>query len=134
VLLPQTRLIHARTSSHATAPCTLQVVRVAGRSYLRLECIGKGGSSKVYRVLGEDLGTYALKRVRLARVDAASLAGYTNEIALLRRLAGSRYIIRLVGSEVCRESRCLHVVMEYGQIDLNALLAQVRRRLLLCCN
>ncbi len=100
-------------------------MRVEGRSYLRLECIGKGGSSKVYRVLGEDLRTYALKRVRLTRLDKASLEGYTNEIALLRRLTNSRYIIRFYHSEVCRESRNLHVVMEYGQIDLNTMLSQV---------
>ena len=105
-----------------------EIVYVGGRPYLKLDMIGKGGSSRVYRVLGEDMVAYALKRVRLSRMDAASVATYTNEINLLRRLnaAGgetARHIIRLVDAEVTYESRCIHIVMEYGQIDLNKLLA-----------
>jgi serine/threonine protein kinase len=105
-----------------------EVVSVGGRQYLKLDCIGKGGSSRVYRVLAADMAVYALKRVRLSRMDAASVATYTNEIALLRRLSGARHIIRLVDAEVAYESRCIHMVMEYGQCDLNALLQQERER------
>ena len=121
-----------------------EVVAVGGRPYLKLECIGKGGSSRVYRVLGPDTLVYALKRVRLARMDAASVATYTNEIALLRRLNGGdgggggargaggggagRHIIKLVDAEVDYAARCIHIVMEYGQIDLNRLLVLERER------
>lgn len=117
-----------------TLATTREVVVVGGRSYLKLECIGRGGSSRVYRVLGEDMVPYALKRVRLSRMDAASLATYTNEIALLRQLnaAGgdtARHIIRLVDAEVSHESRCIHIVMEHGSCDLNTLLQQERERL-----
>lgn len=111
-----------------------EVVSVGGRPYLKLECIGKGGSSRVYRVLGADCCVYALKRVRLSRMDPSSIASYTNEIALLRKLnaAGGevgRHIIRLVDAEVSHATRCIHIVMEYGQIDLNNLLAGERERL-----
>jgi hypothetical protein len=101
---------------------------VGPRSYLKLECIGKGGSSRVYRVLGEDLCSYALKRVRLSRMDAASVASYSNEIALLRRLAGRKHIIRLLDAEVNYASRCIHMVMEHGQMDLNKLVQTERER------
>jgi hypothetical protein len=104
------------------------VVRVGPRSYLKLECIGKGGSSRVYRVLGEDLCSYALKRVRLSRMDAASVASYSNEIALLKRLAGRKHIIRLLDAEVNYSSRCIHMVMEHGQMDLNKLVQTERER------
>jgi len=104
-------------------------VRVCGRAFLRLECIGKGGSSRVYRVLGEDLVSYALKRVKLGRTDAATVSPYLNEMALMRRLAGRKHIIRLLEGEVSYESRCVHMVMELGQRDLNRLLADERERL-----
>lgn len=105
-----------------------EIVRVAGASYLRLACIGRGGSSRVYRVLGEDMCLYALKRVRLARMDAASVDNYRNEINLLKRLSGSHHIIRLLGAEVSYETRCIHMVMECGQADLNALLQGEKER------
>jgi serine/threonine protein kinase len=105
-----------------------EIIVVGNRRYLRLDCIGKGGSSRVYRVLGEDMSIHALKRVRLARMDAASVCNYTNEISLLKKLAGHRHIIRLFGAEVSYEQRCIHMVMEYGQIDLNKLLQDERER------
>ena len=74
-------------------------------------------------MLGEDLAVYALKRVRLARMEPTAVATYRNEIALLRRLAGSRHIVALVDAEVDHSSRCIHMVMELGQLDLAQTLA-----------
>jgi serine/threonine protein kinase len=121
---------------HSPSPTTVfgslgasnEVVRVGQRNYLRLACIGRGGSSRVYRVLGEDMNLYALKRVRLARMDHASVDVYKNEINLMKRLAGNRHIIKLMDAEVAYESRCIHMVMECGQADLNALLQSEQER------
>jgi serine/threonine protein kinase len=105
-----------------------EIVSVGGHKYLKLDCIGKGGSSRVYRVLGEDMQTYAMKRVRLNRMDASSISSYSNEIALLKKLSGHRHIIRLVAAEVSYESKCIHMVMEYGQCDLNKMLSDEREK------
>lgn len=102
------------------------LVTVNGMPYVRLEVIGRGGSSKVFRVLGPDLQVYALKRVKLGRGDSGSLASFANEIALLRRLAGKANIIRLVDAEVNAPRKTIHVVMEAGEIDLSKLLARER--------
>ena len=103
-----------------------EVITVGGRSYLKLECVGRGGSSRVYRVLGDDLGVHALKRVRLSRMEPSAVETYRNEIALLRRLAGSRHIVSLIDADIDYESRCIHMVMELGQMDLAAALALER--------
>ncbi len=108
-----------------------EIVVVGGKPYLKLSCIGRGGSSRVYRVLGEDMATYALKRVRLSRMDAAAVEPYKNEIALLKRLSGgssARHIIRLIAADVDWSGRCIHMVMEAGSADLAAVLTVERER------
>lgn len=91
------------------------------RIYQRLDLLGKGGSSRVYRVM--DMTTneiYALKRVALDRTDPESMNGYMNEIALLKRLDGNHRIIRLIDSEVRRggagSKGILMLLMECGEI------------------
>jgi len=102
------------------------VIHVNGNPYLRLDVVGKGGSSKVFRVLGKDLGVYALKRIRLSRMDRASLASYTNEIALLRRLRHGRHIVQLREAQVDIGTKTIYVVMELGETDLHGLLKRER--------
>ncbi|KAA0166268.1 hypothetical protein FNF31_01494 [Cafeteria roenbergensis] len=101
-------------------------ITVNGRKYLRLECVGKGGSSRVYRVLGPELKMWALKRVKLGRVDRRSLAPFTNEIALMRRLKGQDTIISLREAEVDLAGKQVLLVMELGEVDLNALMRRHR--------
>ena len=43
---------------------------------------------------------HAIKHVSLDKMDVETMSGYTNEIALLKRLSGNSRIIRLVDSEV----------------------------------
>jgi hypothetical protein len=62
------------------------LVCVNGNTYAKLSVIGRGGSSKVFRVLGPDYNLYALKKVKVARSDPDSIESYFNEIALLRQL------------------------------------------------
>ncbi|KAL0580109.1 Serine/threonine kinase mps1 [Marasmius crinis-equi] len=96
--------------------------------YARLDMVGKGGSSRVYRVMDGDSNIFAIKRVSLENSDAETLQGYMNEIALLNRLAGNSKIIRLIDSEVKLGSGNtkghLFLVMECGEIDLARLLQE----------
>jgi serine/threonine protein kinase len=62
--------------------------------------IGKGGSSRVYRVMSDKNEIYAIKRVSLDKTDEETMKGYMNEIALLKRLDGNSRIIRLIDSEL----------------------------------
>lgn len=93
---------------------------VSKKAYARLDLIGKGGSSRVYRVMNNANEIYAIKRVSLDKTDAETMSGYMNEIALLKRLSGNSRIIRLVDSEVkpgpAGAKGHLMLVMECGEI------------------
>ncbi|KAI0075060.1 Pkinase-domain-containing protein [Panus rudis PR-1116 ss-1] len=88
--------------------------------------IGKGGSSRVYRVIDHTNEIFAIKRVSLDKTDPETMNGYMNEISLLKRLEGNARIIRLIDSEVKSGSGGskghLMLVMECGEIDLARLL------------
>jgi serine/threonine-protein kinase TTK/MPS1 len=75
---------------------------VSKKAYARLDLIGKGGSSRVYRVMNNANEIYAIKWVSLDKTDAETMSGYMNEIALLKRLSGNSMsrIIELVDREV----------------------------------
>ncbi|KAJ6619433.1 kinase-like domain-containing protein [Mycena sp. CBHHK59/15] len=90
--------------------------------------IGKGGSSRVFRVLNSANELYAIKRVSLDKTDSETMNGYMNEIALLKRLDGNSRIIRLIDSEVKAgpggSKGHLFLVMECGEIDLARLISE----------
>lgn len=114
-------------ASVTPAPPNRQMV-VNKKAYARLDCIGKGGSSRVYRVLNHASELYAIKRVLLDKTDAETMAGYMNEIALLKRLEGNSRIIRLIDSEVKAgpggSKGALLLVMECGEVDLARLMSE----------
>eukprot|EP00940_MAST-03C_sp_MAST-3C-sp2_P003368 g3368.t1 len=95
------------------------VVKVDGESFLGVSLVGKGGSSKVYKVFGPKWQVYALKYVQLKRVDRRTVAAYRNEIKLLEKLRGKPSIIQMKCAEINIEKKLVMVVMEYGQLDLN---------------
>ncbi|KUF95460.1 Chromodomain-helicase-DNA-binding protein 9 [Phytophthora nicotianae] len=97
------------SSRDALESLTSKVV-VNDQKYIKLEQIGSGGSSKVYRMLGPDLKIYALKKIKLKKLDAQSIAQFTNEIELLRRLQGSPHIIKLIAAEQDLQQRQINVV------------------------
>ncbi|KAI0947460.1 hypothetical protein AcV7_009886 [Taiwanofungus camphoratus] len=101
------------------------------KAYARLDMIGKGGSSRVYRVMNGANEIFAIKRVSLDRTDAETMGGYMNEIALLKRLEGNARIIRLVDSELRPgpggSKGHLMLVMECGEIDLARLLQEQQK-------
>ncbi|KAJ7134580.1 kinase-like domain-containing protein [Mycena epipterygia] len=90
--------------------------------------IGKGGTSRVFRVLNGANELYAIKRVSLDKTDSETMNGYMNEIALLKRLDGNSRIIRLIDSEVKAgpggSKGHLFLVMECGEIDLARLVSE----------
>jgi serine/threonine-protein kinase TTK/MPS1 len=69
---------------------------VSKQAYARLDLIGKGGSSRIYRVMNNANEIYAIKHVSLEETTS----GYVYEIALLKRLNGISRTARLVDSEV----------------------------------
>ncbi|KAK9320785.1 kinase-like domain-containing protein [Lipomyces orientalis] len=97
-------------------------VTVAGKTYQRLELLGKGGSSKVYKVqLANSTKIYAMKKVTFHEVDDAVVEGFKGEIELLRRLTNEERVVRLVDFEIMEG--CVNMVMECGEIDLAHVLA-----------
>jgi serine/threonine-protein kinase TTK/MPS1 len=92
--------------------------------YLKLECVGQGGTCKVYKVLCPKRKTYALKRIKLAGREKETVAGFMDEIRLLQGLRGRDNIIQLVDAEVCKSEGLIYVVLEYGEIDLARLLSK----------
>lgn len=103
-------------------------IQVNKKVYARLDLIGKGGSSRVFRVITYANELFALKKVALDKTDSETMAGYMNEIALLKRLEGNSRIIRLIDSEVKPgpggNKGHLYLVMECGEIDLARLISE----------
>jgi serine/threonine-protein kinase TTK/MPS1 len=99
-------------------------VFVQGVRYTKLECVGRGGSSKVFKVMGPSCKIFALKRIRLQGRDAEAAAGFIDEIELLQRLKGKPNIIQLVDAQVFADEGLVYMVQEYGEIDLARLLAK----------
>ena len=98
------------------------MVIVRDIKYTKLECVGKGGSSKVYKVMAPNKKIFALKRIRLNGRDAEAATGFLDEITLLTRLKGKSNIIQLIDSEVHKKDGIIYMVLECGDIDLAKLL------------
>lgn len=78
---------------------------MAGKSYQRLELLGKGGSSKVFKVqLLNSTKIYALKKVTFDEVDELVVKGFKGEIELLRSLSEEERVVRLVNFEILEGS------------------------------
>ncbi|KAI4130001.1 MAG: hypothetical protein LQ347_003533, partial [Umbilicaria vellea] len=97
-------------------------ISVNGKLFTRLDKIGRGGSSMVYKVMAENYKMFALKRVNLEDADEVSIRGYKGEIELLRQLSHVERVVRLFDWEVNDERRTLSVLMEMGESDLDRIL------------
>ncbi|KAK1764566.1 kinase-like domain-containing protein [Phialemonium atrogriseum] len=97
------------------------LLRVNDRVYTRIECVGRGGSSKVYRVSAENGSMYALKRVSIENADETTVKGFKGEIDLLKRLTGVDRVIQLYDWELNEEKKMLSLLMEIGELDLYTL-------------
>ena len=115
---------HQQQFSFDTLLASRNFMTLNNTQYLRLDVLGRGGSSKVFRVLSDTGHIYALKRVRVPPKDGKALESFANEITLLARLKGHPCIIQLVDSSVDRATGLVLMLMELGEIDLSKLLAQ----------
>jgi len=107
----ETATAAAGASAAAQANKKRQVLlRVNGRIYTRIDCIGRGGSGKVYRVSAESGKMLALKRVSLESADEHTVRGFKGEIDLLKRLHGVDRVIQLIDHELNLEKQLLSVV------------------------
>ncbi|KAL4813955.1 kinase-like domain-containing protein [Aspergillus spinulosporus] len=97
-------------------------VSINHKPFTRLDCIGRGGSSRVYRVMAENYKIFALKRVNLEDVDPTTLAGYKGEIDLLKKLENVDRVVRLFDWELNSDKHTLSVLMEIGESDLEKVL------------
>lgn len=114
---PKMSVIETATSTAGAAAAAMtqakqrrNVLRVNGRCYTRLDCLGRGGSAKVYRVTAENGNMFALKRVSLDSADEAAIRGYKGEIQLLGRLTGVDRVIQLFDYEVNSVKRVMMLV------------------------
>ncbi|RCK65923.1 Serine/threonine-protein kinase MPS1 [Candida viswanathii] len=88
---------------------------INGKQYEKLELLGRGGTSKVYRVRHLSNNCfYALKKVALDNQEDVN--GFQGEIALLQRLRSCNRVVKLVDHAITASS--IYLVMEKGDLDL----------------
>lgn len=97
-------------------------ISVNQKVFTRMDCIGRGGSSKVYRVMAENYKVFALKRVSLEDQDKLAIRGFRGEIDLLQKLENVDRVVRLFDWELNEAKQTLSVLMEMGESDLNRVL------------
>ena len=114
---PKMSVLDAATSNAGASTTTQKqrrnVLKVNGKCYTRLDCLGRGGSAKVYRVTAENGKMFALKRVALENADEATIRGYRGEIDLLSKLSGVDRVINLFDYEMNDEKQVLTLVSTY---------------------
>ncbi|KAK5055933.1 hypothetical protein LTR84_012483 [Exophiala bonariae] len=119
---PKMSILETATSNAGTRNKKSVHYVLNGKTYRRLDCIGRGGSSRVFRIMAENYKIFALKRVNLEDADMAAIAGYKGEIDLLKKLENVDRVIRLYDYEVNEEKGVLNVMMELGESDFNKML------------
>lgn len=112
---PKMSILDAATSTAGAATTSnaggkRNRLKVNGKHFTRLDCIGRGGSSRVYRVMAENSKFFALKRVTLDDADEMTRKGFEGEIDLLTKLRGVDRVIRLYDHELNEEKGTLSVV------------------------
>lgn len=105
-------------------------MRVNGRAYTRIDCLGRRGSGKVYRVATVDGTVLALKRVSLEHMDELAEKGLKREIEPLHRLRGVERVIQLIDYEMNREKQSVFVVSIFALYRHDPLLVLEMRQLI----
>lgn len=108
VLEAATATAGAAATSHASKK--RNNIRLNGKVFTRMDLVGRGGSSKVWRVMAENGKVFALKRVSLEDADENAVRGYKGEIDLLKKLEGNDRVVRLLDYEMNEEKQTLSVV------------------------
>lgn len=97
-----------------------RLIDVNGKLYEKLELLGKGGSSKVFKVKSKENKVYAIKKICLDDFETSSIIGFRGEIDLLKKLRGEERVVKLIDESLDQGS--LLLVMECGDIDLSQVL------------
>jgi serine/threonine-protein kinase TTK/MPS1 len=124
---PKMSVLETATATAGSASVTQNkkkknYISVNGKLFSRMECIGRGGSGRVYRVMAENFKLFALKRVSLENVDEMAIRGFKGEIELLRKLEKVERVVRLFDYEINDEKKTLSVLMDMGELDLKKIL------------
>ena len=124
---PKMSVLDAATSAAGASTTTQSktrrnVLKVNGKCYTRLDCLGRGGSAKVYRVTAENGKMFALKRVSLENADPATIMGCKGEIDLLGKLSGVDRVINLFDYEMNEEKQVLTLVSRFWMQYLRILI------------
>ncbi|CCF58819.1 hypothetical protein KAFR_0F02220 [Kazachstania africana CBS 2517] len=98
------------------------VINVNETEYEKIELLGRGGSSKVYKVKGPSNKVFALKRVVFDEFDDSSINGFKGEIKLLNKLRNENRVVKLFDYEM--NQGLLYLIMECGDVDLSQILNQ----------
>lgn len=99
-----------------------RIISINGKQYEKLELLGKGGSSKVFKVKSMSNKVYAIKKISFDEFDEASIKGFKGEIDLLSKLRDQERVVRLI--DHCLGQGSLLLIMECGDIDLSHVLAK----------
>ncbi|XP_054156936.1 dual specificity protein kinase TTK-like [Oppia nitens] len=111
------------TTTTNSSDKSIRKIKVNKNYYQILNCIGQGGSSKVYQVYdSESQMTLALKIVDLTKADDQTVCGYKNEINLLSKLRKCKRVVHMYDYEYQNNGKHLLVVMEKGDSDLSNVL------------
>ncbi|KTW29349.1 hypothetical protein T552_01304 [Pneumocystis carinii B80] len=130
-VLPQTNSPNSKTnlsSSHNGSSKSKSITYVNSKPYNRLDLIGRGGTSKVFRVMDQNHKMFALKKVHFDKADKSAIVNFKDEIELLKKLSGHERIIKLYDSEINDTKGYLMMILEIGEIDLSHLLAKQHQR------
>ncbi|QSL64367.1 hypothetical protein MERGE_001668 [Pneumocystis wakefieldiae] len=130
-VLPQTNSLNSKTnllSLQNVSSKSKSITYVNSKPYSRLDLIGRGGSSKVFRVMDQNYKMFALKKVHFDKADKSAIVNFKDEIELLKKLSGHERIIKLYDSEINDTKGYLTMILEIGEIDLSHLLAKQHQR------
>lgn len=118
---PQNQVIKKQVDD-SPSPQSSEIIYVNNVAYTKISLLGKGGSSKVFKVFNPKKVICALKKVRLKGIAKQTVQGFINEIEMLKQLSGKPNIVQYIDSEVRQQDQILLLVMECGDCDLSALL------------
>lgn len=94
-----------------------KIITINGNEYEKLELLGRGGSSKVFKVKSiEHSRLFAIKKVLFDQFDDSCVKGFKGEIDLLLRLKHSDRVVRLIDHAIGEGS--IYLIMECGELDL----------------
>lgn len=94
-----------------------KLIQINSDQYEKLELLGRGGSSKVYKVRSiTSKKVYAIKKVTFDQFDDSCVRGFKGEIDLLNKLKNDHRVVRLYDHTISDGS--ISLLMECGDIDL----------------